>query len=408
MMKSKFLTALLSALIALGIWLYVVTVVSPNSDKQYHGVPVVTQGEVLLHDRGLMITDTDISAVALHLEGSRLDLNKLSSANITVTVDVSKIYEPGTHSLAYSVTFPGDVAQNAVNVLSKTPGTVTVEVEERISKAVPVDIQYIGNVADNFMADKENKTLDYTEVNITGPKSSVDQIEKAQINVDLEGRNESISEQFAYTLCNAQGDPVDAQMVTTDVARVNLTLKIMRVKEIALLVNVIDGGGATALTSDVVVTPDTIWISGSDNLLEGMDKLEIGTIDLAEIPEDQTLTFPIKLPEGITDETGVTEATVEVRFPDLATKTLTVNNISTINVPNGWEAELLTQALEIQVRGPKDKIEALKADSLRVSADFTETELGTVKVKVVITASDPDIGAVGSYTVSATVRETET
>lgn len=404
-MKNKLLTALLSFVIALGIWLYVVTVVSPNSDKQYYNIPVVTQSEALLHDRGLMITDTDISAVSLHLEGSRIDLNKLSSSNITVTVDVSKIYEAGSHSLTYSVSYPGDVAQNAITVLSKSPSTVTVEVEERISKEVPVDIQYNGSLAENFMADKENIELDYESISITGPKSVIDQIAMARIDVDLEGRSESITGQFAYTLCNEKAEPVDAELVVTDVANVNLTLKIMRVKEIKLTVNVVDGGGATAQTSSITISPETIWISGSDALLEDMESLELGTINLGEIPKDQSMTFPIKLPEGISDETGVTEAVVEVKFPELATKTLTVTNINAVNVPAGLKAELLAKVLEVQLRGPKEQIESLEASDITVTVDFTGAQAGTVKIKAEIVCSVPGVGAVGSYTVSATVRE---
>lgn len=404
-MKSKILTALLSLVIALGIWSYVVTFVSPNSDKHYNAVPLVVQSETLLHERGLMITDMDISEVSLHLEGTRIDLNKLSSANITVTVDVSKIYEVGTHKLQYSVAYPGDVAQNAVSMLSKRPDTVTVVVEERISKTVPVNVQYVGNVAEDFMADKENKVLDFNEVSITGPKSTIDQIASAQIKVDLEGRSESISEQFAYTLCNDKGEPVNAELVTTNVEQVNLTLKIMRVKEISLVVKVVDGGGATADNTSIMLNPSTIWVSGSDTLLEGLESIEIGTIELGSLTEDTDLTFGIQLPEGITDETGVTEATVSVDFPDLLTRTVTVTNIAAVNVPAGLEAELLTQALEIQVRGPEDKIEALDPATLRVTVDFTETEMGAVKLKAEIVSDDPEIGAVGSYTVSATVRK---
>lgn len=403
-MKNKLLRALLSAVIAIAIWGYVVTVVAPNTDKTYTNIPVLTQGEVLLQDRQLMITEIGTDAVDLQLEGNRLDLNKLNSSNITVTVDVSKIYEAGTHSLSYTPAFPGEVASNAINILSKNPGTVTVKVEDRISKEVPVEIDFTGTLPENFVAD--TAVLDVENVNITGPKSVIDQIKTARIQVDLEGRNESVSEELKYTLCDKDDQPVDARLVTTDAADVTVTLKIMRVKEIALVVNVIYGGGATEQTSQVTIDPATIRISGSDNLLEGLEQLDLGTINLSEMPEDQVLSFPIKLPEGINNETGVTEASVDVKFPGLITKTLTVTKINAVNVPAGMEAELITKALEIQLRGPQEQIENLKAEDVTVTVDFTAAQAGTVKLKAEITCDNaPDVGAVGAYTVSATVRE---
>lgn len=404
-MKNKLLTALLSVVIALGIWLYVVTVVSPNSDKNYYNIPVVTQSEALLLERGLMITGTDTSSISLHLEGSRIDLNKLNSSNITVTVDVSKIYEAGTHSLTYTVTPPGDVASNAITVLSKSPSTITVVVEERITKAVPIEVQYSGSLAENFMADKENKQLDVENITIAGPKSVVEQISVATIAVDLEGKSESISDQFTYTLCNENREPVDAQMVTTDVASVNMTLKIMRVKEIALEVNVIEGGGATLENTKITISPETMWVSGSDNLLEGMDSLELGTINLADLLTNVTIAFPVKLPEGMTDESGVTEAMVDVTLPELATKTVTVKNFKAINVPAGLDVEIITKSLEIQLRGPKDQIEKIQESDIVVTVDFTDAQTGAVKIKAQISCGDLNVGAIGSYTVSATVRD---
>lgn len=404
-MKNKLLTALLSCAIALGLWLYVVTTVSPGADKHFYNIPVTLQSEVVLQERGLMVTTTQLPTVSLHLEGKRTDLNKLNSSNITIAVDVSRIGEAGSHSLTYVPTFPGDVPNNAINILSRSPSSITIEVEERISKPVPVDIQYTGALTEDYMADKENKELDYETVNITGPKSVIDQIAMARIEVDLTDRVESINEQYRYSLCNEKGEPVDVALVTTDVETVTLELKILRVKEIALKVRVIGGGGATEATSDIKIEPQTILVSGNDSLLEDLEELELGAINLGEMLEDKELTFPIKLPEGITNETGVVEATVDVRFPELGMVDLTVTDIQAINVPEGLEVNLITKLLEIQVRGPKAVVEKLQASDITVTVDFANEQIGTATVKAEITISVDGVGAVGTYNVTATLRE---
>lgn len=405
-MKSKLLTALLSAVIALALWVYVVTVVSPNSDRQYQNVAVTLQGETMLQERGLMIVSRDMPSVSLHLEGNRTDLDKLNSSNITLTADVSKIYDPGTHNLRFSPSYPGDVASGAISVLSQNPVAITIEVEERISKPVPVSIRYDGTLQESFMADKENIQLDFENVNVTGPKSVIDQIAMAQITVDLSDQVESISQQYEYTLCNEAGEPVDAQLVTTDVEAVTLTLRIVRVKRIKLKFNIVSGGGATPENTQITVESGyELQVSGSDNLLEGLETLEVGTIDLGMLEADEVLTFPIKLPEGVTNETGVSEVKVTVKLPELETQTVTVTNFETINVPEGLEAELITQALEIKLRGPKGVVESMTASDVVVSVDFANAQSGTIKVKAEASSSIPEVGAVGSYTVSATLRE---
>lgn len=404
-MKNKLLTMLLSAGIALLLWLYVVTVVSPNSDNHYYNIPVNIQGEAVLQDRGLMITSGELPPVSLHLEGNRSDLNKINSSNIAIGVDVSGIGEPGTYDLSLTApNFLTDVPNNAITVLSKDPSTVTVQVDRRISKPVPVDIRYNGTLPENFMADKENRILDYENVTVTGPQTVIDKIAMARIEVDLDGRVESLSQKYQYTLCDANGEPVDAEAVVTDVEGVNLTLKIVRVKEVELIVSVLYGGGATVETAKVTVEPGVILVSGSDALLEGLTQLELGTINLQEMSEEGTLILPIKLPEGITNETGVTEAKVHVTFPGLGLKELTVKNIQAINVPEGLEVQMITQQLELLLRGPESIIESVTEENVTVVVDFSQEQAGTASVKAQITVNIDGVGAVGVYNVTATLK----
>ena len=114
-MKNKILAAVLSLVIAFGLWLYVITVVSPGSEKTYYDIPVIMQSENVLAERGLMITHIDDSTVTLDLAGNRSDLNNLNESNINIFASVSAIDAPGTHKVNYTVAFPGNMPSNAVS-----------------------------------------------------------------------------------------------------------------------------------------------------------------------------------------------------------------------------------------------------------------------------------------------------
>ena len=352
-----------------------------------------------------MIVSGELPRASLHLEGNRTDLNKINSSNISIGVDVSGIGEPGEYTLNLTQpSFLSGVTNNAITVLSKDPGTVTVEVDRRISKPVPVDIQYEGTLPENYMVDKENAALDFETVNIAGPQAVVNQIAMARIDVNLDNQVESLSQQYRYTLCNEKGEPVDAQLIVTDVEAINLTLKIARVKEVMLTLAVVEGGGATEETSTITIDPQVILVSGSDTLLEDMDTLEIGSVNLGTIASDEELTFPIKLPDGVTNETGVTEATVKVQFPQLATKKLTVTAIEAVNVPSGLQVQLATKRLEILLRGPKGSVEKLKHEDIKVKVNFSGVTAGAASVKAEISTNVTGVGAVGTYNVTATLK----
>ena len=154
-MKSKIGSLLLAFLVAFALWIYVITVVSPDSDATITGIPVELQGEGVLEERGLMIVSNETPTVTLQLKGNRNDLNKLNRSNITITVDVTKIDSAGVMNAAYSIRYPGDVPDNAITTHSQDPGTVLLKVEERISKEVPVVVKFQGSVPENYLQKKE-------------------------------------------------------------------------------------------------------------------------------------------------------------------------------------------------------------------------------------------------------------
>ena len=405
-MKSKILTILMSAAIALGLWLYVITVEQPESEMTYYNIPVVLQNEDILAERGLMIV-SERPTVTLHLSSTRTNLNQLNESNINVIANVNSIVTAGTHELTYNVAYPGNVPSGAVSRQSSRPNMITLKVENRITRQIPVVPVYSGSVAEGLLADRENLVLDNAFIEVSGPESVVEKIAQAAIFVNLEGQTQTIVQECTYTLCDESGEPVDSQWVTTNVEVVNLTLTVRQVKEVRLSVKIVDGGGATALTSSVNVEPKTIRVSGSEALLNGLDVLELGTINLGEIADDKTLTMPITLPEGITNETGITEATVTVHFPNLTTKTMSVDNIELINIPDGLEAELVTKIMEINLRGPKGLIKDITEEQVTVKVDVSEAQTGTDKYAVTIEFGSgfAGVGALNSYTVMVTLTE---
>ena len=409
-MKRKIGSVLLSLACAFGLWLYVITTVSPGSTDTYYNIPIVWEGESVLNENGLMVTAVSSNTVNLRLSGNRSDLSKVNSANITIKADLSKIREPGTQiPISYtSPTFPGDVASNAFVIESKEPDTIYVTVVKRISKTVPVEVTWVGTTAEGFMIDRENKTLDYPEVTVTGPESVVNSIDRATITVDLDGRRESISESYTYTLCDKNGDPVDARLITTDVEEIHLDMKIQRIKELRLVAQITYGGGATEKNTTVTINPASIRVTGSDAALAELgDSYTLAEIDLRSVEKSQNMLYTINLPDGITNQTGVNEATVSIQFSGLSIREYTVANFQAINVPEGMEVEIINANLTVRVRGASGQISQLTGDDITVVVDFSNAVAGTATYKASITFGEEftAVGAIsGPYSVSATVK----
>lgn len=406
-MKNKFLMALVSLVIAVILWAYVITVISPESEGTYYNIPVVFEGGSLLEERGLMVIDGLDQDITMTLRGNRSDLNKIKSSDITVKADLSKISETGKQQITYSHAFPGDIAPNAFEVLSREPYPVTVTVERREVKNVPVKVYYTGAVPQDFIADKDNPVLSNEVVNISGPAPVVAQIAEARIQVDLDKRNESFSETFRYQLCDSKGKPVDAELITTNVGEIGLTLSIQRVKEVPLVITAIAGGGATEDNSKIVIDPPTIKVSGSDAVLKDLEEINLGTIDLGTLTGVSTAEFDIVLPGNVTNLTGVDSASVTVSFPGLMKKIFVISEFEIVGVPEGLEAEIFNKSVEIAIRGPQNVVGRMTAEDVILRVDFSGEQAGTFnkKLEIVMDEKYSEVGAIGSYSVTVTLRE---
>ena len=409
-MKKKLVYALLAVLISFGLWFYVITVENPEWEDTFYNVPVVLDNETVLHDRGMMVISEKTPTVTLKLSGNRSDMNKLNNANITLVADLSRIYETGEQTLSYVIMFPGDIPANAITVLSQNPAQLKVTVAERDTKEVPVVPTYSGKVPEGFMTDRENLILDREYITVTGPAAVVEKITQAQIQVDLEGRTETINQKYNYTLCDAEGNEVDDTLITKDVSEVNLTLKIQRYKEVELRLDVIPGGGLTLENTSISMNIQTIIVSGSEQQLADLEYLVLGRIDLATIIESETKTYTIstRLPAGLTNQSGTDTVTVEIKIPELATKTVKITKFVPIGLPEHLEANILTQELTVTFRGPKAQLDRLTAQHITAQVDFSGAEAGvtdTKKVTFLVSEDISGVGAIHSYNVSATVEE---
>lgn len=405
MENKRFASMLLSVIVAFGLWMYVINNVSTEQERTYRNVQVVLEGESVLRERNLMIVSDRDLTVQVDLKGSRKDLNNLNSTNLTLTASLDGIYDPGEYQLGYRVGTPGNVPSGAVTVMNKQPSTITVVVAERISRSIPVQVEFIGEAAEGFIVDKPQAELDHQEVTITGPREVVEQIDHAFISVNCTDRTETITESYRFELRDRENNPVDAAMITTNMEHIRVKVPVFLTKRIPLVLTVNPGGGATEETSKIVLDPAYIDVSGSEMALANLEELVIGTLNLGEIPTDTEKTFEIKLPEGVTNLSNINEAVVDISFPALATREFTVTEIRTKNVPAGMTADLLTKQITISVRGPKSLIEKMEDADVVVQIDLTGVE-GSVaaEAKISFTSGFEGVGAVGKYSVNVKVE----
>ncbi len=410
MTKSKLICLLISLAASLILWTYVVTVVNTEMTETFYRVPVVFSGEDTLAECGLTITDGANSTITLQVTSSRSVIQQLSSENITVTVDVSKITAAGEFERGYVINYPNSVQPSNVSVNRKSPALISFTVEKLVSAEIPVKTVFEGSVKDGYIL--ESLTTNYNSITITGTKEQVEEVSHALIIVGDEEISSSISRNMNYTMMDQDNEPVDMTGVGVDVEKIKVAVNVVKYKEVPLVVEFTKGGGATEENVDWKVNPSTITISGDEAALDDINKIVLNTLDMSTLMEDTTQSYPIVLPDGIKNESGQAEATVTIALSGLSTTTLRVSNFEFSNVPEGFDANAVTKALSVTVRGPSNSISAVRNSDIRIEIDLGNISgvAGTYTVDNVDVYLDgvEDIGVLGDYSITIALVESET
>lgn len=380
-MKNKLLMILLSVIVAFAMWLYVVMVVSPESEDTFEGIPVVMDGTAALESRNLMIVSDTNLRVNLKLVGNRQDLNKLNSSNITILADLSQITEPGEHNVKYTISYPGTVQSGTIEAQEKVPQYVTVVVAERSQKTIDVDVEYLGSVPENFIAEKA--VLDHATVTISGPKDVIDRVDHARITIDLKDRTMNISNVYRYALSDAAGNSIeDTSHITASASDIRVTVKIDQLKKVKLVFDVLEGGGIQE--SDVTITPvdaEQTWITvrGSQVVLAKLDEIYIGQIDLSKMTGSGRIAFNVKMPDGVENFSEIYTVFYDVTIPDLPileTREFQVSNTNFVleNFPDDVKVIFNSQTCRVSLRGPAEILKKLTQENIRVIVDYAQQD----------------------------------
>lgn len=385
---NKVFWAFISIIASVLLWVYVTTTEGTIITKTYDNVQVVFSGEQTLWERdGLIISDVNASSINVRLRGTIRSLSNLNQENITANIDVSKISGKGRYQLAFTMQYPSGTDKNNIDVLSSTPQYIEFSVDKATSRTIEVKGEFAdGTVAEGYVPG--TLTFDPQTVTISGPENEVSKVSHAWVRIQREGIDKTLKFDSEYTLVDEDGKELPLGNIRLETPKVSVTLPIKATKEVPLSVDLIPGGGAAVENVKLSFSPETIIISGDAETLEGINKISLGTIDLASFVSTFEEEFPIVLDNDVSNVSGITEAKVTIEVIGFETKKFTVTNTSVINTPAGRTASIITETLDVLLRGTADVMAKVKANNIRAVVDLADIGSNTgvfeVPAKIII------------------------
>lgn len=416
--RRKFVYLLLSILVACGIWLYADLTSGPNDSprtvtREFDGIPIEFLYESTLADRGLMLVEDGTDhTIDLTLSGTRWDISKLDRSDIRVTVSLWDVTSAGEQRINWTINYTNrEFSATTFERVSASINMATVNISELYSRTVGVSCELVGNVSEPYSAGQVQ--LSNTEVEVRGLRDDIDPISYAKVTLDIgESPTETVARELELQYYDKNGRLLDKSGIHASIENIQVTLPVFVTKELRLTVNFTDGPGMRLRSTDYLIEPETITVSGDAAQLKNMETLRLGGYDLAELGTSAsqnytTTNYPIILPEGCQNLSGITRAALRIRFEDMASATINTENISWLNLPDGKRVELLTRSLPVKVFGTGEEISALTGEDVAVTVDLSDYSAasGTYTVPAEVTVERGDIGIIGEYQIQVSIKE---
>lgn len=379
MTNRKWLCVLISIVVSVGLWVYIVIVENPDQQISIDNIPVMFYGEELLReDYSLLITDSNAdNGLTMTFSGKLSDLNKLQEkkSEISVNINVTHLRKAQDYSLSYDINdinLPASVSASDITLHAKEPSRVSITLEKLVKVPLQVKVQQNIILSEGFMTGR--MTQNYEEIYVQGPEKVVSQIEYAQVILERENVAQTINATLPYTLINRQGEIVDAALVTSDVAEIEVSVPVLMYKDVPLEPSFVYGGGIEDTNVVADVSPSTIRLSGDAAALESIQSIKLSNIDLASLmTNNETVTRTIGIPAGCSNVSGEQEAIVAIQIKNKAIKPIRVSstNFQYKGLPADMIPNFKTTALLVNVRANKSDIDSITEDNVRVVVDFT-------------------------------------
>lgn len=411
-LNSKAFYVCFSIIMSITLWAYVAYVDNPDVPVTVNNVKIEFSGSEALVDSNLVLTSIDTDSLTIRFSGKRNDVTKLDASNVTVKVDLTEILKlgvAGVYRLSYEINYPTDVDTSSITVTSASADYITANVEKMISKPIQVKYNYDGGVMEGYKA--EPVELSPETITVSGPESIVSDISYALVTLLRENIYRTVEEDLPFTLHTDDGTVVDhSDQLIFNTETIHLKLPVVMLKEVSLTVNIAYGAGAVKENTVVRVFPETILLAGDPEILNDLNQINLGTIDVTDFPTTFTDSFRISIPNDVENLTGESEAVVMVNITGLDTKKLSATNIQYKNATEGYNVEVITQSLDITIRGDEELLEQVTSENIRIVADLSElgktTGTFTLVAKVYIDGFT-EVGPIGDYLVTITVTRAE-
>ncbi len=378
--KSDIPAKIVTLMIAIFLWSYVMSDTNPVRETEIRNITVNYINASELDRQGLIIMGPEEVKVNVRLTGKKADLDKFlkyRTESIFAQVDLSgysegKIKVPITVGLLDQAT--------GVSVLSHEPKEVLFNFEKIVSKEVPIQITLAGELMEGYVTG--DITLKPQKIMVSGPRTWINEVERAVGVVDVSGGKNDISVTVPVKVVDSSGEEVRG--IDKEQAVVDVILPVFNTNKVPIeLVTINELPDDYAITN-IEIKPSNVLLKGKD--LEMITRIYSKEVDILSLIDQESIDLELQLPEGVSLLDGDQKIVLSYKVERIVDKAISFSGdqIELLNLDNSLKLDesYLNQNYIVNINGFKSIIDTIKIEDLNPKIDLSELGVGKHEISI--------------------------
>ena len=377
-----------SVVFAIILWGFVMTEINPPKEKEFKSLDLKYQNTNSLSEKGLTIKgslEDILDKVDITVEADPDYLYLVTQENINAYVDLSVINRSGEQSVAIKA------ASSIGTVVDISPRTVMLNVEDYITRTVPVAYEFKNLPDDSYYVSQPVITPESVE--IKGARSFVEQVSSAVCYIDMHEVTEDIKESIALVLRDEEGDILDPVAYNEEIPTVIVDVVVLPQKRVPInLKGAIVGLEDVAegfIVTNYYAEPTTVLVAAEQSILDTILDVQVETIDITGVKTDQSIQTNIKPISDviISNEAQTLTVNVEVRAEE-TTQIFQAVEIEIRNLGDGLSATIGPKTVKVVVTDEALAVMNLRNKDIKLYIDVSGKGAGEYSMPILIEQLD--------------------
>lgn len=363
------------------LWLIVVNIDDPVKTVTFSGVEVkILNGDELTKKGQVYEVLEDTGVVSVTIKGRRSVIEDISKENIRAVADMEDLTSMSTISIVVTT----NKYSNEIDDIKCDIPNVKLNIEDLKKIQRSIHIEVLGTPEDNYI--KGDLTSNVNQVYLEGPESLINEISEVKAQLQIDDVTNNVSSSVPLKIYDVDGKEIKDERISMNISSINVNQEILYTKALQIRYAV-SGKPAEgyAATGEVYCDTETVLVAGRRSILDSLETITVppSALNLDGVSADLETTvkisqyLPLNVELADPEFDGMVTFKVDVEREVFAEFTFDRSDITVVNLPNGYKAEILTDGnyiteneTKLKAYGLSKVLDEINFSDVKMTLDF--------------------------------------